>query len=113
MCDLVQRIARPTHSARARAREHQTFDLRWMSQCELLGDHSAEGNADNARAIPADRFEQLSGVVSVVAHRVRSRRFRRLSESALIVCEQVEGGPERRLENARPNAQVAASAADV
>jgi len=83
-----------------------------MSQRELLRDHATKRHAHDQRILPIERVEQLSSVVSVVLHRVRAGGFVGLAKTTLIVAEQVEATRQRRLEDVRLHAQIAAAAAD-
>ena len=92
---LLQRIGRAARAARRRAEQREPLDPIGHSDGELLRDHAAEADTDDARAIPADVIEQRDRVGRVVGHLVRAGRARALTEPALVVHEHVEVGGEQ------------------
>src|SRR6185312_15823189 len=109
---LVQRIARAAAPAWRGAGERQALDLPRMAEREFLRHHAAEGDAEYACALPADRFHHVRCVVGVVGHAVGPIGLARLAEPALVVGEEGETLGQRAFEHAGLAAEVAIGAGD-
>ncbi len=93
--ELVQRERRAAGTARRGAAEHEPLDAVGRGDRELLRDHAAEADAEDAARVPSEMVEERESVGGVVGHRVRPGRDRRLPEPPLVVRRNIEALRER------------------
>jgi hypothetical protein len=85
-----------------------------MTQDKFLRHHASEGDADNMRAVPAQRVHQQGGITGIVRHGEHRAIFAfvTLAQAALVIGEHLEMAGERTFEPGLRPPQIPAGAAD-
>ena len=98
--EFMQWIRGPTRAARRCAHQCKSFDALGGGHCNLLGNHATEADTGEAECGPTKMICYGESVGCIVRHRIRTRRNRSPTESALVVTgnvqvrsEHVEEGP--------------------
>jgi hypothetical protein len=88
--ELVQGIRSSACTATAGASQDQTFYSVRIAQSELLRHHPSERDTHHRATIPPHGVEQRIGIVGIVGHGIGYIRARSLTQTALIVGEDLE-----------------------
>ena len=88
--ELVQGIRSSACTTTAGASQGQTLYSVWIAQSKLLRHHASERDAHHQATIPPHGVEQGIGIVGIVGHSIGYVRARSLTQTALIIRENLE-----------------------